>query len=276
MSENPLSEYFKKPGIYVKLPSEGNYYDEDINLTSTGEIEILPMSAKDEMQFKSPDALLNGESLVKVITSCIPGIKNPREIPLPDLSVILVGLRIATYGSDMAVFATCIKCENKDELTYDISRMLDNINLITTENTISIKDAIIYAKPYTLNLHTRASISTFEQSVLMTKIDLSNQSEEESIKQLAEGYAKITSLNFELLADSIIKVVLPNDITVTDREHIRDWIVNTDKATYDIIQNFVVNTLNEEKVNNNFQHTCSKCNAEFSSDIDFDPTSFFG
>jgi len=276
MSENPLSEYFKKPGIYVKLPSEGNYYDEDINLTSTGEIEILPMSAKDEMQFKSPDALLNGESLVKVITSCVPGIKNPREIPLPDLSVILVGLRIATYGSDMAVFATCTKCENRDELTYDISRMLDNINLITIENTISIKDAIIYAKPYTLNLHTRASISAFEQSVLMTKIDATDQPEEESIKQLAEGYAKITSLNFELLADSIIKVILPNDITVTDNEHIRDWIVNTDKATYDVIQNFVVNTLNEEKVNNNFQHTCSKCNSEFSSDIDFDPTSFFG
>ena len=80
----------------------------------------------------------------------------------------------------------------------------------------------------------------------------------------------------EMSSDSIIKVVLPNDITVTDREHIRDWIVNTDKATYDVIQNFVVNTLNEEKVNNNFQHTCSKCNAEFSSDIDFDPTSFFG
>ena len=234
------------------------------------------MSAKDEMQFKSPDALLNGESLVKVITSCIPGIKNPREIPLPDLSVILVGLRIATYGNNMSVFATCTNCENRDEVTYDISRMLDNINLITTENTISIKDAIIYAKPYTLNLHTRASISAFEQSVLMTKIDSTNQSEEESIKQLAEGYAKITSLNFELLADSIIKVVLPNDITVTNKEHIRDWIVNTDKATYDVIQNFVVNTLNEEKVNNNFQHTCSKCYAEFSSDIDFDPTSFFG
>ena len=43
MSENPLSEYFKKPGIYVKLPSEGNYYDDDINLTSTGEIEEFNM-----------------------------------------------------------------------------------------------------------------------------------------------------------------------------------------------------------------------------------------
>jgi len=216
MSENPLSEYFKKPGIYVKLPSEGNYYDEDIALSSTGEIEILPMSAKDEMHFKSPDALLNGESLIKVIANCVPGIKNPREIPLPDLSVILVGLRIATYGNDMNIYATCPSCENRDELTYDISRLLDNIDDITTNNTISIKDALIYTKPYTLALHTRIAIATFEQSMLTAKLESTSQSDEDAIKQLAAGYAKITALHFNLLADSITKVELPNDVTVTN------------------------------------------------------------
>jgi len=275
MSENPLSEYFKKPGIYVTLPSEGNYYDESIALSSTGEIEILPMSAKDEMHFKSPDALLNGESLIKVISNCVPGIKNPKEIPLPDLSVILVGLRIATYGNDMSVFATCPSCENRDELTYDISRLLDNINSITTDNTISINKALIYAKPYTLAFHTRIGIATFEQSILTTKLDATSQSDEDAIKQLTEGYAKITALHFNLLADSIIKVELPNDIVVTDKEHIREWVINTDKKTYDTLRDFV-ETLNQEKINNNFQHTCSKCKEEFSSDLDFDPTSFFG
>jgi len=275
MSENPLFEYFKKPGIYVKLPSEGNYYDDDIALSSTGEIEILPMSAKDEMHFKSPDALLNGESLIKVISNCIPGIKTPREIPLPDLSVILVGLRIATYGNDMNVYATCPGCENRDELTYDISRLLDNVSNITTNNTISIKEALIYAKPYTLALHTRIAIATFEQTMLTTKLDATSQSDEDAIEQLAAGFVKITALHFDLLADSITKVELPNDITVTNKEHIRDWIVNTDKATYDTMRDFV-EILNQEKVNNNFQHTCSECKNEFSSDIDFDPTSFFG
>jgi hypothetical protein len=275
MSENPLFEYFKKPGIYVKLPSEGNYYDEDIKLSSTGEIEILPMSAKDEMNFKSPDALLNGESLIKVISNCVPGIQRPREIPLPDLSVILIGLRIATYGNDMEVSATCDSCENRDEITYDISRILDNIKQISTKNTIIINKAKIYVKPYTLDLHTKMSIATFEQSLLSSKLNATTLTDEESIKQLAEGYAKITSLHFELLADSIIKVVLPNDITVTDKEHIREWIINTDKKTYDIMRDFV-GSLNEDKINNNFQHTCSKCNKDFSSSIDFDPANFFG
>jgi hypothetical protein len=275
MSENPLSEYFKKPGIYVKLPSEANYYDEDINLSSTGEIEILPMSAKDEMHFKSPDALLNGESLIKVITNCVPGIKNPKEIPMPDLSVILIGLRVATYGNDMNVFASCPKCENRDELTYNIATLLDTVENITTKNTISINEALIHAKPYTLALHTRIAIATFEQTMLTSRLDSTLQSDEEAIKQLAEGYAKITALHFNLLADSIIKVELPDDVIVTDKEHIRDWITNTDKKTYDIMRDFI-GTLNAEKVNNTIQHTCSKCKEEFPSDLDFDPTSFFG
>jgi hypothetical protein len=274
MSENPLFEYFKKPGIYVKLPSEGNYYDDDINLTSTGEIEILPMSAKDEMQFKSPDSLLNGESLIKVITSCVPGIKNTKEIPLPDLSVILVGLRIATYGNDMNVYATCTNCEHRDEMSYDISRLLDNIKPISLANIITIKDAKIYVKPYTLDLHTKLAIVTFEQSLLSSKLD-NIQNDEESINQLAAGFAKITSIHFTVLADSIIKVELPNDVTVTDNEHIRDWITNTDKKTYDTMRDFI-GSLNEEKINNNFQHTCSKCNETYSSEVDFDPTNFFG
>ena len=274
MSENPLSEYFKMPGIYIKLPSEGNYYNDDINLTSTGEIEISPMSAKDEMHFKSPDALLNGESLIKVITNCVPGIKNPKEIPLPDLSAILIGLRIATYGNNMTVFNSCPSCQNSDETTYDITGLLDNAGAITTDNTISINKALIYAKPYTLALHTRIAIATFEQSMLTTRLDTTVHSDEEAIEQLASGYAKVTALHFNILADSIIKVELPEDITVTDNEQIRDWIVNTDKKTYNIMRDFV-GTLNAEKIESTVQHTCSKCNEEFSSDINFDPSSFF-
>ena len=67
---------------------------------------------------------------------------------------------------------------------------------------------------------------------------------------------------------------MPEDITVTDNNQIRDWVVNTDKKTYNIMRDFV-GTLNAEKIDNTVQHTCSKCNEEFSSDINFDPSSFF-
>jgi hypothetical protein len=35
------------------------------------------MTAKDELMFKTPDALLNGQSTVEVVKSCIPAIQDP-------------------------------------------------------------------------------------------------------------------------------------------------------------------------------------------------------
>ena len=51
---NPLEKYYRQPAIYIKLPSEGRYYDKNTFMpTETGEIPILPMTAKDELTFKT-------------------------------------------------------------------------------------------------------------------------------------------------------------------------------------------------------------------------------
>ena len=60
---NPLQQYYRQPAIYIKLPSEGRYYDKNtFTPTETGELPILPMTAKDELAFKTPDALINGQA----------------------------------------------------------------------------------------------------------------------------------------------------------------------------------------------------------------------
>ena len=47
-----------------------------IDMTSTTELPVSPMTAMDEIKFKTPDALMNGQGVVDVIQSCIPDIKN--------------------------------------------------------------------------------------------------------------------------------------------------------------------------------------------------------
>ena len=79
--QNPLSDYFRGTSAYIKLPSCGFYNDPgDIETSENGEIEIYPMTTSDELLFKSPDALLNGEAIAKVIQSCAPGIKNVKNL----------------------------------------------------------------------------------------------------------------------------------------------------------------------------------------------------
>ena len=76
-STNPLMQYHRPPGVYVVLPSMGNFYTNKPALSSLNEVLVRPMTARDELLFKSPDILMNGESLIEVVKSCVPGIENP-------------------------------------------------------------------------------------------------------------------------------------------------------------------------------------------------------
>ena len=56
---NPLKKYYRQPKQFIRLPSGYKYYPEGaIEVSESGEIAVYPMTAKDELIFKTPDALL--------------------------------------------------------------------------------------------------------------------------------------------------------------------------------------------------------------------------
>ena len=76
--KNPLASFYRQPKIYVKLPSKGEFYPPgSLDVSANGEYPVYAMTAKDELLFKTPDALLSGQSTVELIKSCIPAITNP-------------------------------------------------------------------------------------------------------------------------------------------------------------------------------------------------------
>jgi hypothetical protein len=86
---NPLKQYFRKPGIWIKLPSQGNFYkDKPADLNEMGEIAIYPLTAKDELMLKNADALLNGSAITQMINSCAPTVVDPMAMPAIDLDAI--------------------------------------------------------------------------------------------------------------------------------------------------------------------------------------------
>ena len=95
---NPLKKYYRQVKQFVKLPSGYKFYPEGaIEVPESGEVAVYPMTAKDEMLLKTPDALLNGEATVAVIQSCIPAIKNAWVMPSIDCDAALMTIRMATY-----------------------------------------------------------------------------------------------------------------------------------------------------------------------------------
>ena len=77
MNVNPLMDFARKTECSVKLPSQGLWYDDDaITFNAIGEVDIMPMLPNDEMKVVNPETLISGDSIISLIRSCCPGIKN--------------------------------------------------------------------------------------------------------------------------------------------------------------------------------------------------------
>ena len=144
---NPLQKYFRQPKIYVRLPSNGEFYpDGSLDKTENGEYPVYPMTTRDEIMIKTPDALLNGESTVEVIQSCIPNIKNAWDIPIIDMDAILIGIRIATYGESMELsIKTPVTAEEKD-YQVDLRTMLDSLYESEYDNSVILNEMQVKIK----------------------------------------------------------------------------------------------------------------------------------
>jgi len=128
MASSPLSAYYRQPKIYVSLPSKGAFYSSNaLDKSEDGKYAVYSMTAKDELMFKTPDALLSGQSTVSVINSCIPSIKDPWELPTIDLDAILVAIRIATYGENMDIDTECPACKEEQRYGFDLTKYLEEL-----------------------------------------------------------------------------------------------------------------------------------------------------
>ena len=113
-STNPLLDFARKVELSIKLPSNGNWYEEGtIDYTLGGEVEIYPMLPKDELALMNPDGLLSGQSNVSLIKSCVPAVKNPEKLLYPDLNVLLLAIQKATYGNKLTMQVVCPECLRK-------------------------------------------------------------------------------------------------------------------------------------------------------------------
>ena len=120
IENNPLKQYFRRPSIYIKLPSGyKNYPAGVIDIPESGELPVYPMTAIDEITVKTPDALFNGSAIVDIINSCIPNIKDPWKLSSVDVDAVLIAIKSAADGNDMELETTCPACDESS--TYGVN-----------------------------------------------------------------------------------------------------------------------------------------------------------
>ncbi len=224
---NPLHKYFRQPAIYVSLPSGINYPPNVVAPTQTGELGVMPMTAKDEIRFKTPDALMNGQGVVDVIQSCVPDIKDAWQIKSYDLDTILVAIRIATYGETMEINFNVPGANENVSHTVNLPGILDVLKSTKVDGHITLKDGLkITVRPLTYKDMTSASLHTFQQQKMYTAIQDSQLSDEEKAKRFNEAFKTLTDLNASILLKNIEKVTMTDGTEITDPAHIKEFIEN--------------------------------------------------
>ena len=276
---NPLAQYYRKPGTYIDLPSRARFYSVAPKLSDTGELAVYPMTAKDELALKNPDALLNGEALKQVIASVCPDIKNVDEIPAPDIDAILVAMRMTSYGDDMeldiAHGCDASGCKSQ-RVTVGLGSVLSTSKPIPEElGQVTLSNGVVVnLKPYTLIAQSkllRAQFSTMRQ---LQAAEVANKDIEAKAAIADAGYKQLTDLSQEILALSITSVVLPDGTEVTNRQHILEWVRNLDRASNERLDQ-ELKEFAKYGVSRTLEVKCEHCGETYTSDMLFDPTSFF-
>jgi len=278
---NPLSGYMRQPKIYITLPSGGNFWTPgSLEMTETGEFPVYSMTARDELLFKTPDALLNGQSVVDVIQSCMPNIKNAWDCPTIDLDTILIAIRLATYGDKMP-FAHKIPVINEEvEYELDLKVLLNQQQANHwVEQVVINPDFIIFVKPLTYKHLTQTSIKGFETSRIMSMVNDESIPEEQKLEMFGTSFRNLTKVTIDLTADSIYKIVTP-DGEVTNAKFISEFVHNADKEIFQAVQEHL-NSLKENNKLKDLEFATTEeqqeagAPASYSVPINFNNSDFF-
>ncbi len=280
---NPLGQYYRQPQIYIKLPSGGRYYPKEVYTpTETGEIPILPMTAKDEMAFKTPDAMINGQSTVDVIKSCVPNLLDPWKMVNYDTDAVLLAIRIATYGETMDITFRVPGTEEDQQHSMNLPALLEDIGRLTiADSTTTSKGFKIDIQPLDYKTLTKIQIARFEQQKMYGTIDSSSMTEEQKQTAFAKSFETLNMVNFSLLIDSIKSITTPMGDTVSDRAQIIEFCDKADTKTITEIQEKLSELRLQAqipplKIKTTEEQIKKGAPASFEVPVTFDNSNFFG
>lgn len=272
---NPLQQYFRQIKLFIKLPSGTSYYKpEDVEFKN-GEVGVMPMTGKDELLLKNPDALLNGEALIEAISSCVPAVKNPRILLTNDIDALITAIRFATYNDSLETSTNCPKCGSENTYKLDLQYSLDNMTYLEPEYVVNLNSGLsVFVKPYAfpellLGLHTQ-----FESQKITRMLEDSNLDENQKSAYFKSAFRNIASTKFKLMTNSIIKIVDESkNINVENKEHIESFLYNVEREDIDKIDT-LLEEINKIGIKKTFTTECTSCNHKWESDIDFNPVNF--
>jgi hypothetical protein len=273
MNNNPLKQYFRRPAVYIKLPSGGLGYSESaIEIPESGEFPVYPMTAIDEITARTPDALFNGTAVAELIKSCVPGIKDPWQVNSIDLDSILIAIKAASGGENLELDSTCPGCGEAATYQINLIGILSSLTPGEYDTPLEIGDLKVKFKPLTYKEINDGASAQFEvQRIFMNLESVEDPDERNAISH--QALENITKVTMELISSAISHIETPS-ATVSEKEFIFDFLQHCDRNVYLQIREY--NTMLKQSTEvKPLQMTCSNCEVKYEQAFTLNPADFF-
>lgn len=273
---NPLSKYFRQPAIYMKLPSGGAFWPNgSLDLPVTGEIAVYPMTTRDEVTLRTPDALMNGSGVIDVIQSCCPSIKDAWKMPNIDVDAVLIAIRIASYGNTMEIETKCPHCNDSNQHGLDLQICLGGIKAPDYNQSIQAGTLKIRLKPMHYFGQNRGSSVEFEEQKMLQALERADINDEVRAAQIYNSMQRLIKINIDTLAMSTYSIELEDGTTVTDENFINEFYANSPGTIVKEIQTKLTE-FNKSAGIKPQRVSCQDCTMPYEVPVLFDYASFFG
>jgi hypothetical protein len=272
---NPLRAWFRQPAIYIRLPSQGQYWPEgSINFPENRELPVMPMTALDEINYRTPDALFNGQAVVDVIQSCLPNILDAWQTPAVDINSVLISIRIASYGHEMEISSTCPKCSEANDYGLDMRVMLDNLALPNYGDTLRTGDIETFFRPMTFRQQTQVSMDQYDTQRMIQSAQDEKLPESDRVNMMSGVMKRINEATTRALTYGIAGIRSPGGFA-DSAEHVQEFLSNCDSKTYQQIRDHAVKLRGDSDVRP-VHLTCADCQHQYDQVIELNMSSFFG
>lgn len=274
MDNNPLKQYFRRPAVYLKLPSGGLSYPQAVlEMTENGELPVYPMTAIDEITSKTPDALFNGNAVTEIIRSCVPNIKDPWSISSVDLDSILIAIKAASGNQNLEIESTCPKCSSASPYGINLIGILSTLKSGDYNKELEINDLAVKFRPLVYREMNEAALGQFELQKLFSAMD--NTTDDAVKANLSEkALRSITELTMNLLSQAIEYIKTPTAL-VNQTEYILDFLKNCDKNIYTTIRDYNA-SLKADTELKPLDITCADCSHNYKQPYTLNLSDFFG
>jgi len=273
--QNPLAKHFRTPAIHVKLPSNGEFWPEgSLNLPVTGEVAIYPMTTKDEINIRTPDALLNGSGVVNTIQSCVPSIVDAWKMPAVDVDAVLIAIRTASYGNTMDVESKCPHCGEQNEYAVDLNNVATSINMPNYADEHVIDGLTFKFRPSRYFEVNKTNLVNFEEQKILKIISDPSLDDDEKTEKFTAHLQRLADLNNQVYVNSLEYIKLPDGNKVTDQGFMMEYFRNADRKVGAKIKE-IISEFNQAMSIKPVDVTCHECNTEFKLTLTFDYSTFF-